>query len=409
MQALSYSVTRLLAACRLSLLLTLLMLSQHAAAQKITIVTVNAQGYGATKAEALADAVVNGIAQVNGEAVASSMKMKTKDFASSDGTETSSRSIEESISRKTKGVVRSWRQIELVGSGAGDYNASVEVNVVVLKKSVQLSRIKIAVVPPSGDRTEATRALNEELTNLLTSSRKFAIMDRRNEGAIASQLDRIRKGGSIEDQVRLTGEVAPDVIAVTGARITSGSGSKRYAEATLEIIDYASRQVKFAAKKRLPLKAGNDTSNRRRIAMLAKGLSRAVLETMYPPTIVGASDGFVTIAQGSDFFAVGDKLVVKKMGAALKDPHTDEFLGYDQSDIGTAVIVFVDKRISRAKVDGTPAFDNIGIVNRAYQVARTGQSSGNFFAELTAPGTGPGTKKKASLFTTDAFDDDDDD
>ena len=409
MQALSYSVTRLLAACRLSLLLTLLMVSQHAVAQKITIVTVNAQGYGATKAEALADAVVNGIAQVNGEAVASSMKMKTKDFASSDGTETSSRSIEESISRKTKGVVRSWRQIELVGSGAGDYNASVEVNVVVLKKSVQLSRIKIAVVPPSGDRTEATRALNEELTNLLTSSRKFAIMDRRNEGAIASQLDRIRKGGSIEDQVRLTGEVAPDVIAVTGARITSGSGSKRYAEATLEIIDYASRQVKFAAKKRLPLKAGNDTSNRRRIAMLAKGLSRAVLETMYPPTIVGASDGFVTIAQGSDFFAVGDKLVVKKMGAALKDPHTDEFLGYDQSDIGTAVIVFVDKRISRAKVDGTPVFDNIGIVNRAYQVARTGQSSGNFFAELTAPGTGPGTKKKASLFTTDAFDDDDDD
>jgi hypothetical protein len=409
MNALRHSVIRLLAVCRLSLALTLLMVSNHAAAQKITIVTVNAQGYGATKAEALADAVVNGIAQVNGEAVASSMKMQTKDFASSDGTETSSRSIEESISRKTKGVVRSWRQIELVGSGAGDYNASVEVNVVVLQKSVQLNRIKIAVVPPSGDRTEATRALNEELTNLLTSSRKFAIMDRRNEGAIASQLDRIREGGSIEDQVRLTGEVAPDVIAVTGARITSGSGSKRYAEATLEIIDYASRQVKFAAKKRLPLKAGNDTSNRRRIAMLAKGLSRAVIETMYPPTIVGVGDGFVTIAQGSDFFAVGDKLVVKRMGAALKDPHTDEFLGYDQSDIGTAVVVFVDKRISRAKVDGTPVFDSMGIVNRAYQVARTGQSSGNFFAELTAPGTGPGTKKKASLFTTDAFDDDDDD
>lgn len=408
MNALRRSVIRLLAVCRLSLALTLLMVSNHAAAQKITIVTVNAQGYGATKAEALADAVVNGIAQVNGEAVASSMKMKTKDFASSDGTETSSRSIEESISRKTKGVVRSWRQIELVGSGAGDYNASVEVNVVVLQKSVQLNRIKIAVVPPSGDRTEATRALNEELTNLLTSSRKFAIMDRRNEGAIASQLDRIREGGSIEDQVRLTGEVAPDVIAVTGARITSGSGSKRYAEATMEIIDYASRQVKFAAKKRLPLKAGNDTSNRRRIAMLAKGLSRAVIETMYPPTIVGVGDGFVTIAQGSDFFAVGDKLVVKRMGAALKDPHTDEFLGYDQSDIGTAVVVFVDKRISRAKVDGTPVFDSMGIVNRAYQVARTGQSSGNFFAELTAPGTGPGTKKKASLFTTDAFDDDDD-
>ena len=409
MNALRHSVIRLLAVCRLSLALTLLMVSNHAAAQKITIVTVNAQGYGATKAEALADAVVNGIAQVNGEAVASSMKMKTKDFASSDGTETSSRSIEENISRKTKGVVRSWRQIELVGSGAGDYNASVEVNVVVLQKSVQLNRIKIAVVPPSGDRTEATRALNEELTNLLTSSRKFAIMDRRNEGAIASQLDRIREGGSIEDQVRLTGEVAPDVIAVTGARITSGSGSKRYAEATLEIIDYASRQVKFAAKKRLPLKTGNDTSNRRRIAMLAKGLSRAVIETMYPPTIVGVGDGFVTIAQGSDFFAVGDKLVVKRMGAALKDPHTDEFLGYDQSDIGTAVVVFVDKRISRAKVDGTPEFDSMGIVNSAYQVARTGQSSGNFFAELTAPGTGPGTKKKASLFTTDAFDDDDDD
>lgn len=409
MRALGILAPRLMGKWRLCFFMASLVVSSMAAAQKITIVTVNSQGYGTTKAEALADAVVNGIAQVNGEAVASSMQMKTKDFASSDGTETSSRSIEESISRKTKGVVRSWRQLELEGSGAGDYNASVEVNVVVLQKSVQLNRIKIALVPPSGDRSEATRALNEELTNLLTSSRKFAIMDRRNEGAIANQLDRIRKGGSIEDQVRLTGEVAPDVIAVTGARITSGSGSKRYAEATLEIIDYASRQVKFSAKKRLPLKAGNDTSNRRRIAMLAKGLSRAVVETMYPPTIVGARDGFVTIAQGSDFFAVGDKLVVKKMGAALRDPHTDEFLGYDQSDMGTAVIVFVDKRISRAKVEGGLAFDNLGLSNRAYQVARTGQSSGNFFAELTAPGTGPGTKKKASLFATDAFDDDDED
>ena len=220
MRALGILAPRLMGKWRLCFFMASLVVSSMAAAQKITIVTVNAQGYGTTKAEALADAVVNGIAQVNGEAVASSMQMKTKDFASSDGTETSSRSIEESISRKTKGVVRSWRQLELEGSGAGDYNASVEVNVVVLQKSVQLNRIKIALVPPSGDRSEATRALNEELTNLLTSSRKFAIMDRRNEGAIANQLDRIRKGGSIEDQVRLTGEVAPDVIAVTGARIT---------------------------------------------------------------------------------------------------------------------------------------------------------------------------------------------
>ena len=130
---------------------------------------------------------------------------------------------------------------------------------------------------------------------------------------------------------------------------------------------------------------------------------------MYPPIIVGASEGFVTIAQGSDFFAVGEKLIVKKVGAALKDPHTDEFLGYDQTDIGTAEIVFSDKRISRAKVDGNLNFSELGLSNKEYQVSRSGQASGNFFAGLTAPGTGPGTKRKASLFTTDAFDDDDDD
>ena len=128
---------------RIAFIAVCLAFSSLTIAQKIIVVTVNAQGYGATKAEALEDAVVNGIAQVNGEAVASSMKMQTKDFASTDGTEVSSRSIEESISRKTKGVVRSWRQLELIASGSGDFNASVEVNVVVLKKSAQLKRLKL--------------------------------------------------------------------------------------------------------------------------------------------------------------------------------------------------------------------------------------------------------------------------
>ena len=381
-----------------------------AIAQQIQIVSVSASGFGKTEAEALSDAVFNGVAQVNGEAVASSMRVATTATSTSDGSKgssTLSRSIEEEITRKTKGVVKSWRKIAAELSPAGDYEASAMVDVVVLKRSEQLKRIKLAVVPSNSGDSRYSLALVSELTQHLTTSRKFAVMDRKNANQIESQLARIRKGGSLEDSVRLSAEVAPDFIAVVSVTTTTRSDGKQTAFGVLDVIDYSTRQVKFSEKKSLPLKAGDETSNSRRIAMLGKGLSRAVIQTVYPPVVLGQDGGFITIGQGSDFFSMGDKLVIKKMGANLRDPHTGEYLSRDHSDVGAAVISYVDARIARAKISGEVDFDTKLLAKQGYQVWRSGESGADVFGGLGVfvEGDSSSGKKSKKLFTTGDDDD----
>ncbi|NBY13474.1 MAG: hypothetical protein EBQ76_01720 [Betaproteobacteria bacterium] len=394
-------------------LLIALLLPFWAAAQQIQVVSVNASGFGKTESEALLDAVVNGIAQVNGESIASSMRVSTKASSSSDGKEGSStmtRNIEEDISRKTKGVVQSWRKISSERSPAGDYAASASVNVYVLKRSEQLKRMKLAVVPSRGGDANLTIGLVDEVTKNLTTSRKFALMDRKNASEVESQLSRIRKGGSLEDSVRLSAEVAPDFIAVVSVNMTSRPDGRQTAFGSLEVIDYSTRQIKLSEKKSISLKTGDDTSNARRIAMLGKGLSRAVIQTVFPPTVLGEDGGFITIGQGSDFFSVGDQLVVKKMGATLRDPHTGEYLSQDQSDVGSAVVSYVDSRISRAKLASKISLDPNLLAKQRYQVWRTGETEGDLFGGSAFAKDGDGAaasgKKGKKMFATGDDDDD---
>ena len=377
-------------------------------AQQIKVVSVTSSGFGKTESEALLDAVVNGIAQVNGEAVASSIRITTSAKSSTEGPSTASRSIDEDISRRTKGVVQSWRKISAEISPAGDYSASAQVNDFVLQRSEQLKRMKLAVVVSSTGMPAPSRMVQDEVSRNLTTSRKFAIMDRKNVSEIESQLARIRKGGSLEDSVRLSAEVAPDFIAVVSVTSLGRPDGRRTAYATLDVIDYSTRQLKFSEKKSVPLKEGDKVSNERRLASISKGLSRAIIQSIYPPIVLGSDGGFLTVGQGSDFFNMGDKLVVKKMGATLRDPHTGEYLSQDQSDVGTATITYVDKRIARAKLDKEVAFEPALLAKRGYQVWRSGETSGDAFGGLGLFVDGDGTspqKKGKKMFVTGDDDD----
>ncbi len=383
-----------------------------AGAQQITIVSVTANGFGKTEAEAMTAAVINGVAQVNGEAIASSMRVKSTSTSSEAGT-TGERTIEKDIARRTQGVVKSWRKISLDPASGGGYSAAASVSVAVLNRSPQLNRMKLAVVPSRSGDPKYTGDLAEEIVQQLTTSRKFAIMDRKNNEAIADQLQRISKGGgAIEDRVRLISEVAPDYLAVVTAEWMGKGSGRQSLVGRLEIVDYSTRQVKFSEKKSFPLRAGDEASNARRVGMLAKGLSRAVLQTVYPPTVVGSEENEITIGQGSDFFSMGDKLIVKRMGNALRDPHTGEFLSYDQTEIGRAEVTYVDARITKARLTGQVPIDQKLVLGKKYQVWRTGESGGDFFADLaggsSSEGSGStGGKKtgRTKLFATDGDDD----
>ena len=351
------------------------MVSLNLNAQQVGVVSVTASGFGKSEAEALTDAVINGIAQVNGEAIASTMRMAKNSASSATAATSSKRTIEEDISRRTQGVVKSWQKVSVQTSGPGDFTATAFVSVAVLNRSEQLKRLKLAVVTSKKGDPAYEATLAAEVVQNMTTSRKFAIMDRKNNDAIGEQLSRIRGGGgAIEDKVRLTAEVAPDFLAVVTAAPLNGRDGKFSVVGTLDIIDYSTRQVKFSERRSFPMRPGDDSANRRRLAALGKALSMAVIQDIYPPVILAFDEGQITIGQGSDFFSVGDKLIVKKIGDRLRDPYTGEFLGNAQSDIGTAEVNFVDSRITKAKVAGQLQLDRNLMASKKYQVAHTGES-----------------------------------
>jgi hypothetical protein len=253
-------------------------------------------------------------------------------------------------------------------------------------------------------------SLTDEIARNLTTSRKFALMDRKYSTEVESQLSRIAKGGSVEDSVRLSAEVAPDFIAVVSVNMTTRPDGTQTAFGSLEVVDYSTRQVKLSEKRNIPLKQGDDTSNVRRIATLGKELSRSVVQTVFPPIVLGEDSGFITIAQGSDFFSIGDQLVIKKMGAILRDPHTSEYLGQDHTDLGIAVVSYVDSRIARAKLSNRTNFDPNLLANQKYQVWRTGETERDLFGGSTVSkdrrASAPTAKREKKIFSTGDVDDD---
>jgi hypothetical protein len=353
-------------------------------AGQLDVVSVTATGFGSSAASATIDAVRNGVASVNGERIESTERVR-KSSTSATGAETQgSRSIDEDIRRTTNGVVKSWRALSTQPSDGG-YQATVQVGVVVLRQSEQMKRIKIAVVPAHAPADASTAALVDGITTDLVESRKFAILDRQQKEAIEKQMAQIRGGTQIEDFARLSSGVAPDFLAIvtTGTSAGSGEGATQI-RAQLQVIDYSSRQIKFAEQKSINVKANDRFPTSKRLLGVAHTLSRDLLQSIYPPLIVGNDNGTLTIAEGSSYFKVGDKCSVRLIESTLQDPYTKEFLGYKSSEVGTATITYSDARVSQATLDNPQPLDAGRVAARKYQAWRVAASANDMFNAMSA-------------------------
>ena len=385
-------------------------------AQQITSVEVVSVGVAQSEDDATTKALVRAISQVNGEAIASKTKLVTQaaesvnldDKAGKSASMNKKTDFAKEIESKTKGVIKSWRVVAKESTKSGDIKIQVAAEVYVLQKSPQSDRLKIALVADPQSAGEFTAAVLDTLSMNLVKSRKFAVIDKKNTQVIEEQLDGIRNGeGGTQAQVRLGAEMTPDVLAVVTLGATAGSRDAQRVSVSLEIIDYATRQIKFSERKSINVHS-NEADSRvvRKANLVASSLYRTVLYTTFPPLVVGADGQFLTIAQGSDYFKIGDKLVIKKLGQSLRDPHTGEFLSYDQMDVGEAVISYVDARISRAKISklNMPAMNAETISTQTFQVFRLGQSMDDIFGSSNAKGAN--AKSKSDIFVTGDDDDD---
>ena len=388
-------------------------------AQQIKSVSVTASGTGKSQEEAISRALVRAISQVNGEAIASSSKLSVRSdqsvTANSDGGGQSnvavSKHFEKEIASKTKGVVKAWRLISESPVQSGEVRVDISADIFVLTRSKQLDRIKVAVVGGARSNTEFARSVISYLTDDLIKSRKVAVLDRKNDAAVQGQLDRIKRGGALEDQVRIGSELAPDLIAVVSTELSGQGTSRKRVIVTLEIIDYSSGQVKFSEKRSRLVKQDSSSRIDMMARGVAKGLHRTVIETVFPPLVVGFDEQILTIAQGRDYFAKGDRVEVRLLVRPIRDPHTSEFLSYETRLLGQAEIVSTDLRISQARlVSGSiPSLEPIA--SGQVQVFREASDVSSIFSfdsnDDPAQGNGKNASGKSkSIFVTDRDDED---
>jgi hypothetical protein len=350
-----------------------LALNVHAA--RLSEVDVTSMGFGKNEAQAVQDALINSIAQVNGEAVVASSQLREISTTKASSDEKNSREIQrqiaEEINRKTKGVLKSWSVGGISKTESGDFSATVNAKVVALERSQQLDRLKLAVVSPKDTAQPYTGQLVSGVTKELTASRKFAVIDRRNSEVIEAQLDKIRQGrGQIADQVRLISELAPDVLVVLRVETTDRGAGKQNAFGLVEVIDYSTRQIKYSDRKPMIIDDSKPSSVANRMSVLSKMITRSILETAYPPTVVGQTGATVTIAQGKDFFNIGDQVMLIRLGKDLRDPHTGEFLSSEKEQLGAGKIIYTDARISQAKLSGDLRLDSSSLANKKILVEK---------------------------------------
>ncbi len=346
------------------LLLSFLSFMPTAFSQEVIIVPVRSYGQGSSEASAIKDAIVQAAGQITGERITASTSVSTRDAESANRPAEHSASIESKIDSLIRGVVKSSQTVSVDKDPAtGLYRAVVDVKVASFKKSAQLNRIKLAIVAGnqplpkslSDAGPEFMQAVTNGLSDQLVASRKFAVLDRREQNAIQSEYAQIRKGKTgVEDFVRLQSASAADLLIVASIDSFSVSqsaiGSTR-AKATVRaiILDYTSGQIRQAVTANGVKILKTDSLSP--IGMqVGTNLAQQIIDTVFPVKVIGVEGNLFTVSAGESQFQKGDAVQIYRQGKALKDPDTGESLGFSETPFAKGIVEQTTARISVVKV-----------------------------------------------------------
>jgi len=367
--------------------LLLLFLSIFASAQ-IKIISVKVSSYGATQSEAIENALVRAIQQVNGLSINSAraiVRQSTKGkilFNNSKSIiKVTTKSQANAIATKSSGAIESYKILSLKKAADG---YKTELLVYVAKyKSPGLNprnRRSLAVLPFEYKKTYSIygididgKALSERITqsivNKITQTRKFTVLDRQNS-----------KYYEFEKNFLLSVNTEPSELARLGKRLgadyfiigqildfgvdkkvssnyyTGQVNSKNLAYATISyrILNIPTQQIKWSDT--IDIEFSLPTSKRAESIIskagdkIAQILAEQIIFNIYPPKVIEISGNKAVINMGGNVLHKGDVFKVYALGKKLYDPYTKEYLGRDEIDIGKVEIIAVKPKISYAKV-----------------------------------------------------------
>ena len=344
----------------------------------VVVKTVQADGVGTDRDAAIRSALTQAVSQANGIRISSDVSRTSKiDSTELDLSGTAFHNlvgrteIGTDFTSSTAGRVRSYRILKVEKDG-NSMRASISADVDVYVPDAQLARKRIAVVPfrftgeaAADEQTFHifTREFFQSAVNYLTSSRRFAVIDRDFEDMRMAELNRLTEEDVVpEERVRIGQSVGADYI-LTGM-FTKFDVEKRrkkmpYTDRVVEkteanaivmwrLIDVATGQIVLAKTSRVKDSLSEDGLEIFADA-IGRGVGEAVLTSIYPIGVLANRDGRLVLTQGGDTMKVGECYRLVHRGALMRDPYTKEQIGREEREVGTVRIVEVSPKSAYAE------------------------------------------------------------
>jgi curli biogenesis system outer membrane secretion channel CsgG len=333
-------------------------------------VTAKAEGTGATRDQALTSALLSAIEQVAGGLVG------TRDIVSrslavivTDRTDTIlvSETVRQEIARVSGGLFRSYRVLEVRGA-APEITVGIEAEVAVFRPTQDQAstRRRIAVSEfrdQNGRQTEFGTQMRDRLVAFLTQSRRFAVLDRANDGAYAREMSLLAMDAPVAERVRIGQALGTDYVVIGRMRSVGGVRQETYLSLTgetivrsfargnldFQVMEVATRQVLWAST----IEVGTQANLNQVLDQMTTRLGREITQTIYPMRLIRMDNpDELILNQGGVTVSNGQRLRAMVLGEEMTDPYTRESLGRVEREIGLVQVYRVDDRLSYARLVG---------------------------------------------------------
>lgn len=328
-------------------------------------VTVQTEGSGSSVGTATASALSSAVAQVNGVEIASNtLSTELAQTLDTDaGSEFAATSATvEAIAQRTKGLVQSYRILSKA-ENAGIWTVSVEATISKYARSEQADRLRMTVLPfrtHGADHGNISDRFVMDLTAQLTSSRKFAMLDRAFEGERQSEMGVLSsEGTSMEEMAKLGNRLGTDYMIVgviddasihtqtaelAGRTLTAKSATLSI---SYRVIDAPTGQIKMADSWTGAMSGGSIEGL---ATQAADVISRQIVDSIAPIKVESVLGDQLFLGQGGKSIKVGQRYRLLLSGDVIVDSYTKESLGRQEIEVGLIEVVEVQSKIAKAKV-----------------------------------------------------------
>ncbi len=299
------------------------------------------------------------------------------------------------VASQSGGAVKTYTVLSSSADSRGYTTVRLKVDVEKFRSVMPetANRIRIIVSAFQGLAPESAAQLQDRLKVYFVQARRFSVLDRTETAQYASEMALVTSAAAnMSERVRFGQVLGADFILVGKVTTTKrreevlnpismerSTRERISAEITVSLIEIATRQIQW--------------SNIIKLASLDNGFEAAartigaqVSETLFPLRVVTSDDpANLTINQGGQSLAAGERYRLVELGAEMMDPDTKESLGRRENEIGMVEITRVSQNVSSAKlVSGTPKKSDNLILRRIETEAKP-----------SAPPPNPGTRSKA--------------